>query len=149
LPAAFSIRSRPWCGNRSTVLVDHARADLDELADGALVTLPCKVAAPCAEPMCERARAGELSRAMRAAYQRARGPAIAGLHIARHHALGLRARIARIDPDHGVLSNWRTGGLRASAGFTVHRPSTVSGAYSPVDRDVACDGHPLMLRRCG
>ena len=80
---------------RRAVLVDHAHADVDELADGALLALAGEIAAHRREAPRQLARAGELGEAVLSARERLRRPAPGGLDVSLHHALGLGARITR------------------------------------------------------
>ncbi len=85
-------------GNGRAVLIEHARTDMDELAERPAHAVPREVAAHGREPPLEPARPAELGGSRGANRERLRRPAQRGLCVARYHAFGLRARRARIDP---------------------------------------------------
>jgi len=86
----FDHRAGDW----SAVFVHHARTHVDELAERALLPLPRQVAAQQRQPLLDAPRPGELGARERPAQERLRGPALRGLRVARHHAVGLRLGVA-------------------------------------------------------
>ncbi len=76
-------------GDRRAVLVDHARAQVDQLAERALRAMAGKIAAHAAQAPRQVLRTGKLGVRLRPAHQRLRRPALKGLRVARHGAFGL------------------------------------------------------------
>src|SRR5205807_10425105 len=91
--------------DRGAVLVDDARAQVDQLADRALLPMAGEVAAQRLEAAQHLLRAAQLRGGEGAALQRLRRPAHFGLRVAGLDAGGLGARGARLDQDlHGRLT---------------------------------------------